>query len=185
MRISTQGSLYRLAKRLSIGRVLRYLDLWARYLWRRGQSRLDAYAGRLPSADLTAQAAAIAAADMTTAKRMTVASWFPVDLANARLHRALLASIAEARPDLSLSETKLNCIARLKHGSDLAVMVDELVAGGETAETVNTALYVLLLRRLPAPSELPMIGSRDPRHALIAIRSGDEYRKQGRKMLSS
>lgn len=185
MRISTQGSLYRLAKRLSIGRGLRYLDLWARYLWRRGQSRLDAHRGRLPGADLTAPATAIAEADMTTAKRMTVASWFPLDLANSRLHRALLASIAEARPDLSLSEAKLNCIARLKRGNDLAVVVDELVASGETAETINTALYVHLLRRLPAPSELPMIGSRHPRHALIAIRSGDEYRKQGRKMLAS
>jgi hypothetical protein len=33
-----RGRLYRLAKRLSIGRVLRYLDLWARYLWRRSLS---------------------------------------------------------------------------------------------------------------------------------------------------
>jgi hypothetical protein len=65
---------------------------------------------------------------LAAAKRMTVASWFPLDLAN----------------------------------------------------TANTALYVLLLRRLPATSELAMIASRHPRHALIA-QSGDEYRKKGRR----
>jgi hypothetical protein len=40
---------------------------------------------------------------------------------------------------------------------------------------------MLLLRRLPAPSEMPMIATRHPRHALIAIQSGDEFRKQGRR----
>ena len=49
------------------------------------------------------------------------------------------------------------------------------------SQTINTALYMLLLRRLPAPSEMPMIATRHPRHALIAIQSGDEFRKQGRR----
>jgi hypothetical protein len=62
---------------------------------------------------------------------------------------------------------------------DLAASVEAMVDQGLSPQVVNTALYVLLLRRLPAPSELPMIASRHPRHALIAIQSGDEYRKQG------
>ena len=52
---------------------------------------------------------------------------------------------------------------------------------GAPPQTINTALYMLLLRRLPAPSEMPMIAARHPRHALIAIQSGDEFRKQGRR----
>jgi hypothetical protein len=48
-------------------------------------------------------------------------------------------------------------------------------------QTINTALYMLLLRRLPAPSEMPVIAARHPRHALIAIQSGDEFRKQSRR----
>ncbi len=59
--------------------------------------------------------------------------------------------------------------------------VDAMVEQGDPPQTVNTALYMLLLRRLPAPSEMPMIASRHPRHALIAIQSGDEFRKQGRR----
>ena len=45
-----QGRLYRLAKRLSLGRLLRYGVLWARYGLRRGQSALltrKAEAGQL------------------------------------------------------------------------------------------------------------------------------------------
>ena len=42
METVSQSRLYRLAKRLSLGRFLRYLDLWARYGWRRGQSALSA-----------------------------------------------------------------------------------------------------------------------------------------------
>ena len=85
-----RGRLYRLAKRLSLGRLLRYLDLWARYLWRRSQSRLGSSGRSAPGIGAEAQEAALAKADMATAKRMVVASWFPVDLAKARLHRAML-----------------------------------------------------------------------------------------------
>jgi hypothetical protein len=52
---------------------------------------------------------------------------------------------------------------------------------GGSSQTINTALYMFLLRRLPASSEMPMIATRHPRHALIAIQSGDEFRKQGRR----
>lgn len=181
---SIQGRLYRLAKRLSIGRVLRYLDLWARYLWQRSRSALAVRRGAGPGADAESQAALLAHADMATAKRMAVASWFPLDLANARLHRALLASVAEARPDLGIGSDILDCLARLKSANDLAACVDDQVARGEATGTLNTALYILLLRRLPDRSELPMINSRHPRHALIALKSGDEYRKQGRRTLT-
>ena len=112
---------------------------------------------------------------------MTVASWFPLDLANARLHRALLASVAGARADLGLTPEILDCIVSLKSADDLAACIEGMVEQGRSPQTVNTALYVLLLRRLPASSELAMIASRHPRHALIAIQSGDEYRKQGRR----
>ncbi|HSB58429.1 MAG TPA: hypothetical protein VLD66_02395, partial [Methyloceanibacter sp.] len=75
----------------------------------------------------------------------------------------------------------LDCVVDLKSAEDLAACVEGMVEQGRSPQTVNTALYVLLLRRLPAPSELPMIASRHPRHALIAIQSGDEYGKQGRR----
>jgi hypothetical protein len=39
----SQRRLYRFAKRLSLGRLLRYLDLWARYGWRRRQSALSTH----------------------------------------------------------------------------------------------------------------------------------------------
>jgi hypothetical protein len=180
-----RARLYRLAKRLSIGRLLRYLDLWARYLWRRSLSGLGSSSRRSArGTDAEAQAAALAHADMATAKRMAVASWFPLDLANARLHRAVLASAAEARPDLGIGPAILDCLAQLKSADDLSACVDEQVAAGQAAQTLNTALYILLLRRLPDRSELPMIVSRHPRHALIAIKCGDEYRKQGRRALT-
>jgi hypothetical protein len=130
---------------------------------------------------IDARAAALAAVDLATAKRMTVASWFPLDLANARLHRALLASVASARADLGLTPEILDCIVSLKSADDLAACVEGTLEHGHSPQTVNTALYVFLLRRLPAASELAMIASRHPRHALIAIQSGDEYRKQGRR----
>ena len=75
-----RGRLYRLARRLSLGAHIRYLDLWVCYLWRRSLSRLggSALGGAIPE-----QAAALGLhADMATAKRMAVASWFPLDLAN-------------------------------------------------------------------------------------------------------
>jgi len=179
--VAWQSGLYRLAKRLSLGRLARYFALWARYLLRRGQSALSTKLRREPPSGIEAQAAALAGADLATAKRLTVASWFPLDLANARLHRALLASVASARADLKLPPEILDCIVDLKSADDLAGCVEGMVEQGRSPQTVNTALYVLLLRRLPAPSELAMIASRHPRHALIAIQSGDEYRKQGRR----
>jgi hypothetical protein len=113
---------------------------------------------------------------------MAVASWFPLDLANTRLHRALLASIG---PDLGLTPDILDCIASLKAANDLTATVDAMAEQGAPPQTVNTALYMLLLRRLPAPSEMPMIAARHPRHALIVIQSGDESRKQGRRTEAS
>jgi hypothetical protein len=176
-----QGRLYRLAKRLSLGRLLRYGALWARYGLRRGQSAILSRKAQGPEAGAAAQAAALAGADMTVAKRMAVASWFPLDLANAGLHRALLEHIGKARPELGFTPEVLDCLIRLTSTDDLTGCVDALVDEGILAETVNTALYVLLLKRLPAASEAAMIASRHPRHALIAIQSGDEFRKQGRR----
>jgi hypothetical protein len=181
----SEGRLYRLAKRLSLGRLLRYLALWARYGWRRGQSAVSIQLRKEPATEFAGQAAALGKADLVTAKRMTVASWFPIDLTNAGLHQALLASVAKARADLGLTPEILDCLASLKRSDDLAGCVDRMVQQGNPAQTVNTTLYVLLLRRLPASAELPMIASRHPRHALIAIQSGDEYRKQGRRILVS
>jgi hypothetical protein len=181
MEVARQSGLYRLAKRLSLGRLARYFALWARYLLRSGQSALSTKLRREPARGIEAQAAALARADLASAKHMTVASWFPLDLANARLHRALLASVASARADLKLTPEILDCVVNLKSAEELAACVEGMVEQGRSPQVVNTALYVLLLRRLPAPSELPMIASRHPRHALIAIQSGDEYRKQGRR----
>jgi hypothetical protein len=174
-----QGRLYQLAKRLSLGRLLRYAALWASYGLRRGQSALLSRKAEAPGARAASQAAALARADWAGAKRMTVASWFPLDLANAKLHRALLASVAAARADLGVTPEILDCIESLKAGDDLTATVDAMAEQGLSPQTVNTALYMLLLRRLPAPSEMPMIAARHPRHALIAIQSGDEFRKQG------
>jgi hypothetical protein len=164
---------------------LRYGALWARYGLRRGQSAILSRKAQGPEAGAAAQAAALAGADVTAAKRMAVASWFPLDLANARLHRALLASIAAARADLGVTPEILDCIESLKAGDDLTAAVDAMAERGVSPQTVNTALYMLLLRRLPAPSEMLMIVSRHPRHALIAIQSGDEFRKQGRRTEAS
>jgi hypothetical protein len=176
-----QGRLYRLAKRLSLGRLLRYGALWARYGVRRGQSAFFTRKAQAPGARVAAEAALLERADQAGAKRMVVASWFPLDLANARLHRALLASVAQARPDLGVTPEILDCIEGLKSADDLTATVDAMAEQGGSSQTINTALYMFLLRRLPAPSEMPMIATRHPRHALIAIQSGDEFRKQGRR----
>ena len=181
MEIVRRGRLYRLAKRLSLGRLLRYSALWARYGVRRGQSALLARKSQAPAARVAAETAALARAELGHAKRMVVASWFPLDLANARLHRALLASVANARSDLGVTPEILDCVEGLKAADDLTATVDAMAEQGDTTQIINTALYMLLLRRLPAPSEMPMIATRHPRHALIAIQSGDEYRKQGRR----
>jgi hypothetical protein len=181
---STKDRLYALARRLSIGRVLRYLDLWARYGWRRAESVLRR---RTPAAgqDAAALAAALAGAGNDDAKRLAVSSWFPLDLQNAKLHAAILKSMADARPDLDLTPEIRGCLLRLRTGEDLAAAVDAEVETGAKPEIVNTALYLLLLRRLPARSERAMIASRNPLHALIAIKSGDEYMKQGRRTEAS
>ena len=180
-----QGRLYRLAKRLSLGRLLRYGVLWARYGLRRGQSALFTRKAEAPGARADSMAAALAQADWPNAKRAVVASWIPLDLANARLHRALLESIAAARADLGLAPEILDCLEKLKTGGDLTATVDAMAEEGLAPHTVNTALYLLLLRRFPAPSEMSMITARHPRHALIAIRSGDEFDRQGRRTEAS
>jgi len=148
-----QERLYGLAKRLNVGRILRYGDLWARYLWRRGLSALDAARNHAVGGDATAMGAVLAAADMTAAKRMAVASWFPLDLANVGLQQRMLASLIDARPNLGVTPETLDTLFRLKRADDLSAGVDALVEQGVGAQTVNTALYALLLRHLPAPSE--------------------------------
>jgi hypothetical protein len=182
---ASHGRLYRLAKRLSLGRLLRYLALWAHYFSRRGQSAISGRLRKGPATAFESQAAALAKADVVTTKRMAVTSWFPLDLANAGLHRAMLASVAEARADLFVAEDVLDCVCQLKAAADLSAAVDRLVASGTSPRTINTALYLLLLRRPPDPSELPMLASRHPRHALIAILSGDQYRQTGRRIVAS
>jgi hypothetical protein len=184
METSMQGRLYSLAKHLRIGRLLRYGDLWARYLWRRGLAAVDTHRARRPDGDASALGADLAEADMAAAKRTVVASWFPLDLANAKLHRAMLESVVEARPEFGVTPESLDCTFRLKRADDLSDLRRCHVDQGDAAQTVNTALYVLLLRRLPAPSKLAMIASHHPRHALIAILSGDECRQRGRRALA-
>ena len=170
MEVPRQSGLYRLAKRLSLGRLLRYFALCALYLLRRGQSALSTQLRKEPASGIEAQAAALAAADLATAKRMTVDSWFPLDLANARLHRALLASVAGARADLGLTPEILDCIASLKSADDLATCVEAMVEQGRSPQTVNTALYVLLLRRqaaevTPCDRQTRYVRYRAARHA--------------------
>ena len=63
METVTQGRLYRLAKRLSLGRLLRYSALWARYGVRRGQSALLSRKSQAPGARIAAEAAVLARAD--------------------------------------------------------------------------------------------------------------------------
>ena len=157
MEVTRQSGLYRLAKRLSLGGLLRYFALWTLYLLRRGQSALSTQLRKEPASGIEAQAAA---ADLATAKRMTVASWFPLDLANARLHRALLASVSGARADLGLTPEILDCIASLKSADGLATCVEAMVEQGRSPQTVNTALYVLLLRR-QAAEVTPVTGRLD------------------------
>lgn len=178
-----QSRLVGLLRRLSLGRVLRYLDLWARYLWRRAQSALRPAGTFGQGDDVEALATMLASANMGSAYQAAVASWFPLDLGNGRLHRALLASVADARPELGLTPEIIELTSQLKQAGDLAAEVDRQTEAGVPVGTLNTALYLLLLRRLPAPSERAMIASRHPRHALIAIQSGDEYRRAGRRTL--
>ena len=125
-----QGRLSRLAKRLSVGRLLRYGALWARYGVRRSRSALLTRKSQAPEARIAAEAAVLARADLGDAKRMVVGSWFPLDLANARLHRALLASVANARPDLGITPEILDCVEGLKAVDDLTAAVDAMAEQG-------------------------------------------------------
>jgi hypothetical protein len=165
MEIVRRGRLYRLAKRLSLGRLLRYSALWARYGVRRGQSALLARKSQAPAARVAAETAALARAELGDAKRMVGADG------------KRRGGSRRSRPHAGI----LDCVEGLKAADDLTATVDAMAEQGDTPQTINTALYMLLLRRLPAPSEMPMIATRHPRHALIAIQSGDEYRKQGRR----
>jgi hypothetical protein len=128
-----QGRLYRLAKRLSLGRLLRYGALWARYGVRRGQSVLLSRKSQAPGARVAAEATVLARTDLGDAKRMVVASWFPLDLANARLHRALLASVAKARLDLGVTPEILDCVEGLKAADDLTATVDAIGRAGRAS----------------------------------------------------
>ncbi len=181
---SIRDRVYALLRRLSVGRILRYLDLWGRYLLRRALSAISGRRSQSAS-DGSGVVEALRKADFAAAKRVTVASWFPLDHANVRLHQTLLRDIVTARPDLGIGPDIIDCLMRLKVAVDLTTAVDAEVQSGASSKLVNTALYLLLLRRPPAPSELPMIASRHPQNALIAIRSGDEYRTQGRRMALS
>jgi hypothetical protein len=128
-----QGKLFRLAKRLSLGRLLRYGALWARYGIRRSQSALLTRKSQAPGARIAAEAAVLARADLGHAKRMVVGSWFPLDLANARLHRALLALVAKARLDLGVTPEILDCVEGLKAADDLTATVDAIGRAGRAS----------------------------------------------------
>jgi len=128
-----QGKLFRLAKRLSLGRLLRYGALWARYGIRRSQSALLTRKSQAPGARIAAEAAVLARADLGHAKRMVVGSWFPLDLANAGLHRALLASVAAARADLGLTPEILGSVEGLKAADDLTATVDAIGRAGRAS----------------------------------------------------
>lgn len=97
------------------------------------------------------------------------------------LHRKLLDEISAARPDLGLTPSILDHLAELNSSDDLFSAVDGLAAQGARRSDVAAALYMLLLRRLPDHSEQAVF-RRHPRHLLITILSGDEYRRQGRRI---
>lgn len=177
-----QNPLLTLARRLKVGRVLRYLDLWARYLWRRGVSALRPAAAS-SEGSARVEAARLAASGTETAYRAAVGSWFPLDLANEGLTRRLLVAMAEARPALGLDGQTIDVALQLRRTDDLPGLIDRLAAARLPFATINTALYLVLLRRLPAVAEGAMIASRHPRHALIAIQSGDEFARNGRRTL--
>jgi hypothetical protein len=121
---------------------------------------------------------------MAGAYGAVVRSWFPLDLGNVRLTRALLVRTARARPGL-IPERAIAIALALRSAADPAVLVDRLVSEGIAPEIINTGLYLALLRRLPAPSERDMVASRQPQIALMAILSGDEFRRAGRRTLEA
>src|SRR6185437_15746433 len=63
-------------------RILRYLELWVRYLWQRPRSR-RATRPEDPPDDGEPVSVALANADMASAKRIAVLSWDPLVLENA------------------------------------------------------------------------------------------------------
>lgn len=180
-----QTGLYRLARRLSIGRVLRYAVLWLRYFWCRLRSAPSSGGDQVERVDPARQVAALTDADALSASRIAIDSWFPLDLGNQRLYAAIVASLADARAELGITPEVIGHVLRLKASGDFTVCVDALAAEGHSSSAINTALYILLLRRLPAAEEFSMINSRHPRHALIAIQSGDEFQKRGRRTIKS
>jgi hypothetical protein len=163
MTSSIGSRLYGLAKRLSLGRILRYLDLWLRYFWRRSRSALKPSRVSSHGTGAEEQAAALAHANMASAMRIAVSSWFPLDLANKRLHRAMLLSVTETRADLGITPEIVDHLVLLKSADDLSARVDELAASGAAFSAINTALYMLLLRRLPAQTELSLRVTRGTR----------------------
>jgi hypothetical protein len=85
-----QSRLYRVAKLLRIGRVLRYVDLWLRYLLRLSESAIGLHHASPSGADAESQAASLASLDMQSAVRMTIGSWFPIDFTDARQRTLLI-----------------------------------------------------------------------------------------------
>ena len=182
MTVPGQNPLLTLARRLRLGRLLRYLDLWARYLWRRGVSALRPAAATGEGAQrvmrrgspLPARRRPIAPrsapgfpsiSPMPGSRDGSSPPWPKPGPRSASTGRRSTSPCSSARP------------------SDLAGLVDRLAAAGTPFATLNTALYLVLLRRLPAAAEGAMIASRHPRHALIAIQSGDEFARAGRRTL--
>jgi hypothetical protein len=92
--------------------------------------------------------------------------------------------MARARPEI-VTEPVIDIALALRAAVDPAPLVDRLVAEGIAPETINAGLYLALLRRLPAPSERDVIASRQPQIALMAILSGDEFRRAGRRTLKA
>ena len=71
--LAMRRRLYGLARRLSVGRSLRYLELWVHYLWQ--LLRSNRATDRGPRADAELLSAVRVNADMATAKRIAVRSW--------------------------------------------------------------------------------------------------------------
>ena len=94
MILSRRGRLYRLAKLLSIGRSLHYLQLWVRYLWQ--QLRSNRAIGGNPRAEADLLSIALVNADMATAKRIAVTSWDSAVLDNGEQGLALNADASRS-----------------------------------------------------------------------------------------
>ena len=64
-----QSRFYALARRLSLGRIVRYLGLWARYLWRRALSILNPASAGNEGHAAAAEADVVAGTDIEAAYR--------------------------------------------------------------------------------------------------------------------